>query len=135
MRHEFVEHIPEQIEEGVLYVSLAFDLAVHRCFCGCGNEVVTPFSPAEWSLTYDGKSVSLYPSIGNWSFPCKSHYFIRRGEIAWARKWSDKEIAAVRETDYAARAELYDGVPLQLKVLPAESYRRTLWSRIKSWLS
>ncbi|WP_417924835.1 DUF6527 family protein [Collimonas pratensis] len=27
----------------------------------------------DWSLTYDGKTVSLDPSIGNWSLPCRAH--------------------------------------------------------------
>ncbi|WP_353963011.1 DUF6527 family protein [Streptomyces sp. NBC_00365] len=37
--------------------------------CGCGRKVVTPLAPQEWKLTLDGVSVSLHPSIGNWSFP------------------------------------------------------------------
>ena len=46
-RHEFVEHIPEHVAEGVLYVSVRFGTVVHRCACGCGEEVVTPLGPAE----------------------------------------------------------------------------------------
>jgi hypothetical protein len=99
LKHRFVTAIPSSLESGVLYISLEFDTAVHLCACGCGNEVVTPLSPAQWAFTYDGKSVSLYPSVGNWSFPCKSHYIVRRGEINWARKFDDKEIAKVRERD------------------------------------
>ena len=53
-------------------MSIPYATAVHLCACGCGNKVVTPFSPAEWQLTYDGDTVSLSPSIGNWQFPCKS---------------------------------------------------------------
>jgi hypothetical protein len=50
-----------------------------KCCCGCGHEVVTPFSPTDWKLTFDCVSVSLYPSIGNWSPPCRAHYFIECG--------------------------------------------------------
>ena len=71
LRHEFVDHIPEQLDDGVLYVSIRFGTVVHRCACGCGEEVVTPLGPAEWRLTYDGRTVSLEPSVGNWSFPCR----------------------------------------------------------------
>ena len=101
MRHEFVEHIPEAIEPNVLYIAIEYDVAVHSCFCGCGHEVVTPLSPAQWSLAYDGQSISLSPSIGNWNFPCKSHYWIRRGRIEWGARFSDAKIDAVRAKDRA----------------------------------
>ena len=90
LTHEFVDQIPEVPSRGVLYVSVSFATAVHRCCCGCGNEVVTPLSPTGWSLTFDGKSVSLSPSIGNWSFHCRSHYWISRDQVIWSRPWLQK---------------------------------------------
>ena len=68
LRYEFVDHIPEELDDGVLYVSMRFGTVVHRCACGCGEEVVTPLGPVEWRLTYDGKAVSLEPSIGTGVF-------------------------------------------------------------------
>ena len=68
LAHEFVDSIPEELEDGVLYVSIRFGTVVHKCACGCGEEVVTPLGPAEWRLTYDGKTVSLAPSIGKLEF-------------------------------------------------------------------
>ncbi len=97
LRHEFVDHIPDKLDDGVLYVSIRFGTVVHNCACGCGQEVVTPLGPAEWRLTYDGRTVSLAPSIGNWSFPCKSHYWIDCGNIRWARGFSQAEVALVRK--------------------------------------
>ena len=96
VRHEFVEHIPDELDDGVLYVSIRFGTVVHRCACGCGQEVVTPLGPAEWRLTYDGRSVSLAPSIGNWSFSCQSHYWIEGGRVRWARGFSEDEVGQVR---------------------------------------
>lgn len=96
LRHVFVDELPEQLEDGVLYVSMPFATAAHRCCCGCGYEVVTPLSRADWVLLFDGESVSLEPSIGNWSFPCQSHYWIDRGVVVWARPWSKAQIAAGR---------------------------------------
>lgn len=62
--------------------------------------MVTPFSPTDWQLTFDGVSVSLYPSIGNWSLACRSHYWIKRGgKVQWAGQWSDEEVAAGRAHD------------------------------------
>jgi Family of unknown function (DUF6527) len=45
--HEFVEYIPAELAEAVLYISITYRTAVHRCVCGCGNKVVTPISPAD----------------------------------------------------------------------------------------
>jgi hypothetical protein len=59
--HRFVEYIPERPEPGMLYVSVPYATVVHRCGCGCGNKVVTPLSPFDWKLAFDGKSISLYP--------------------------------------------------------------------------
>jgi hypothetical protein len=70
---EFVASIPDRLAEHTLYVSMEYATVAHQCCCGCGLEVVTPLSPTDWKLTYDGVSVSLHPSIGNWSFPCRSH--------------------------------------------------------------
>ena len=101
MRHEFVEHVPERVEDDVIYVSVKFGTVVHNCACGCGSEVVTPLSPDDWRLTFDGETVSLYPSIGNWSFRCRSHYWIVRNAVRWAEQWSDDEVTRARELDRA----------------------------------
>ncbi|MET8893193.1 DUF6527 family protein [Streptomyces albogriseolus] len=69
---------------------------VHLCCCGCGNKVVTPLSPTNWSLTFDGDSISLSPSIGNWSYPCRSHYWIRANTAQWAERWTPRQIEAAR---------------------------------------
>jgi hypothetical protein len=97
--HQFVEFVPSVLEEGTLYVSIEYATAVHLCACGCGNKVVTPISPAEWQLLYDGDSVSLTPSIGNWQFPCRSHYWIRGNKIKWAGAWSDQKVADGQRRD------------------------------------
>ena len=107
LRHEFVDYIPEQLDDGVLYVSCRFGTVVHRCACGCGEEVVTPLGPAEWRLTYDGRTISLAPSIGNWSFRCRSHYWIDEGSIRWARDFSADEVARVRQEAWERRAGYY----------------------------
>ena len=52
--HEFIEFIPSELEEGVLYVSVQYATAVHKCACGCNNKVVTPISPVDWQLLFDG---------------------------------------------------------------------------------
>ena len=80
---KFVKYIPKQIEESVIYISKEYGTAIHKCACGCGNKVVTPLSATGWELKSNGETISLYPSIGNWNFECKSHYWIINNEIRW----------------------------------------------------
>ena len=65
---------------------------IHKCICGCANDVITPISPKDWQLSFDGETISLTPSIGNWAFECKSHYWIINSEIHHAKKWAEKEV-------------------------------------------
>jgi hypothetical protein len=96
---EFVRSFPSELEPGRLYVSTLFSIASHLCACGCRREVVTPLSPVQWVLTFDG-SVSVRPSIGNWALPCQSHYLIERGEVRWVRGFTREEIQRNRESDH-----------------------------------
>jgi len=105
--HKFVEFIPAHPEEGILYISVQYKTAVHLCICGCGNKVVTPLSPNDWSLTFDGASVSLDPSIGNWSFPCQTHYFITKNKIETMSKWSKNRIAFGRRLENERKDKYY----------------------------
>jgi len=107
IRPEFVTYIPDVVKEGVLYISITYATATHKCACGCGEMVVTPISPTDWSLTWNGESVSLDPSIGNWSLPCQSHYWIMENRVVWARRWSVSEIGAGRARDRRAKANYY----------------------------
>ena len=125
LKHEFVEFIPEELKERTLYISKKYGTAVHKCCCGCGHEVVTPLSPVGWRITFDGKTVSLYPSIGNWSLPCKSHYFITGSRVEWSYEWSEEAIALGRQRSVRAK-EVY----FASKKAPALG----LWQKCKKWL-
>ena len=104
----FVEAIPSVLRAGHLYISKRYRTAVHLCCCGCGLEVVTPLNPAKWRLTERGDTVSLYPSIGNWSFPCQSHYVITRNRVIESGSWSTERIEAERSRDRAAKLDYYN---------------------------
>ncbi len=99
LRPKFVEFIPKQLEDGVLYISIPYATVVHRCACGCGGKTVARLSPKGWRLTYDGETVSLDPSIGNWSYPCQSHYWVSENRIVWAEKWSMEKIEKLRRAE------------------------------------
>ncbi len=83
LKNKIVENIPNKMEKDILYISLKYKSVGHICPCGCGEEVFTPISKDGWKITYDGESISLYPSIGNWGLKCQSHYWIKNGSIKW----------------------------------------------------
>lgn len=104
---EFVDSFPEVLEEGELYVSIKYGSVAHLCCCGCGEEVVTPLSPTDWKLIYNGKTVSLFPSIGNWNFDCQSHYFITQNVVRWASKWPQERIKQGQKKDLQRKKEYF----------------------------
>lgn len=106
-QHKFVDLIPDIIEEGILYISLDFGTVIHKCACGCGSEVNTPLTPTGWKMIYNGEAISLKPSVGNWSFDCKSHYWITNNKVEWSLKWSDEIINKVRAEEVSEREEYY----------------------------
>jgi hypothetical protein len=108
LKHEFVEFIPGELKQGTIYISTRFGTASHLCVCGCGNKVVTPLRPTDWRLIFDGKTISLDPSIGNWSFPCQSHYWIRNNKIRWATQWSNDRIEIGRTYDRMAKDNYFN---------------------------
>ena len=58
---KFVDRVPSEIEEGVIYISTSVNTAIHLCPCGCKTEIVTPIDTSEWIVTYDGETISLHP--------------------------------------------------------------------------
>lgn len=103
VNYEFVHLIPEVLTHGTVYISINYATASHLCCCGCGYEVVTPLTPTDWNITFDGESISLHPSIGNWAFECQSHYWIRRNTVEWARRWTPEQIEAGRQRERLAK--------------------------------
>jgi hypothetical protein len=145
LKPEFVEFIPEQLEERTLYVAAKYRTVVHLCCCGCGRKVVTPLSPTAWKLTFDGVHITLHPSVGNWNLPCKSHYWIERNQVKWAGRWTPGQIEAGRAAEERARAEYYGedlpqtepkpAAPVPTagnpgEVQPQEGRLRRLWRRL-----
>lgn len=132
LTHEFVDTVPDQIEDGIVYISLMYATAVHRCCCGCGHEVVTPLHPKQWSVTFNGEAISLSPSIGNWSFTCMSHYWIRTGQVHPARTFTRTEITRLRAEDAAVLDQHFERTPSEKPAENTES-RRAWLTIITKW--
>jgi hypothetical protein len=107
LEHRFVERIPRTLEPGVLYISMEYATAAHSCACGCGEEVMTPFTPTDWRMTFDGETVSLWPSVGNWQLACRSHYVVEKDNVIRAGDWTPQQIAAEQQRDKAAKTRYY----------------------------
>lgn len=139
LTHKFVEFIPEDLREGTIYVSVSYATVAHKCCCGCGAEVVTPLSPTDWKLLFDGETVSLDPSIGNWSFACQSHYWIKHNRIKWAGRWSQEEIDRGRARDRSTKESYFETAAITVEDVPADKpeisisakAERGFWQKLK----
>jgi hypothetical protein len=98
------------------------------------REVVTPLNPAKWDLSeHPDGSVTLSPSIGNWGFPCKSHYLVIRNRVHWAAAFSAGQIARVQARDRRAVEEFGRAAqPRFIETLQASW--AALMKAIKNWL-
>lgn len=136
LKPQFVENAPETLEDGIVYISIPFRVAVHKCCCGCGGEVTTRISPTGWEITYDGRDISFSPSIGPTTSACKSHYIVRRGRLKWFPPMTDTEIDRVRARDARLRAGLPEYEPAApVDDAPAESPKRSgLLESLKRWI-
>ena len=126
----------------MLYISHRYGTAMHLCCCGCGSEVVTPLNPAGWTLEIADRGVTLRPSIGNWSLPCRSHYLIRQGRVVWARDMSREEIEDGRLRDQRLR-DIHFADVNRRKETPkhsrpaaaqhSDAWPARLWRAIRAW--
>lgn len=138
---EFIELAPPELKNGIIYISMIYGSAIHKCCCGCGEKVVTPFSPTDWKLIFDGVSISLEPSIGNWAFHCKSHYWIRRNKVIWAPPWSQNQIDAGRVHDRFMKKRYFETADTATDIMTKEDSGRSgsgkpeqgLWRKLKGW--
>ena len=136
LKHQFVKHIPERMEPGILFVSMDYGMVAHSCCCGCGEEVTTPLTPTDWNLTYDGETISLNPSVGNWNLACRSHYVIKKGRVIEAGPWSDDQVAAERKRDRNAKARHYGTASASLfdeVAEPSDAKTQTGAEKPSSW--
>jgi len=122
IRLELVEFMPSHLEPGILYVSKKYRTAAHLCACGCGEKVRTQLGDLGWRLTAGRSGPTLFPSVGNWQKPCRSHYFIRDGRVLWQRDWTDEEVLQGRWAEEVRRNAYFQG------------QRKGWWPRLKAWL-
>lgn len=123
-----VQYLPKDLEPEILYVSVEFKVAGHLCPCGCGNKIITPLGPNEWSFTETDGKATLYPSIGNWQLPCRSHYWIYHGMIEWSYPWSDRQIKAGAKYEQKKIAAYY-------RQRARKRTKQSLYAKMFGWLT
>jgi hypothetical protein len=85
----------------------------------------------------------LHPSIGNWSFACQSHYWIRNNRVEWAPKWSREQIERGRWHDGLAKGDYFDVKSStadsadrdETAKTPESALKLGFWQTLKRWLS
>ncbi|WP_208458302.1 DUF6527 family protein [Burkholderia vietnamiensis] len=117
------------MDEGVLYISEKFSTAAHNCCCGCGTKIITPLKPGRWTLRKQNGVVSLYPSVGNWSSGCQSHYWIQGNKVKWEGAFTSKQINENREGDHQASQQAHAERRKQ-----EMGFLARLWATFKQWL-
>lgn len=85
--------IPEFLKEETVYLIKEGQQRLHAallCPCGCRSQInlnLLPDSYPYWKIRKIKKqTLTIYPSIWKLS-GCKSHFFIRKGKVVWARNW------------------------------------------------
>jgi len=69
--------------------------------------VVTPLTPVDWAVIYDGQSISLFPSIGRHDAPCRSHYWIRDNGVIWSDTWSRDKVNSLKRHETGLRDQYF----------------------------
>lgn len=137
LNHQYVEFIPKVLDEGVLYISKRFNTSSHLCCCGCGFKVVTPLNPAKWRLIDHGQTVSLSPSVGLGALPCRSHYWIDRGQVDWYPEMTARQTQRAQRRDEFA-SQIYTGerksMPPRKPTGEPRPAPTNLLKRFRSWL-
>ena len=85
MKAVHVDKLPDDrdMDQGKLYIDDHHQLAAHLCCCGCGERVLMSIGPLGWKYSEEDGKPTFSPAIGGFGFPCRSNYFIRKGEVVW----------------------------------------------------
>lgn len=81
LNFEKVYYMPniKDMKENVIYISDEFKVSGHKCMCGCGSLTIMPLGNNEWNYEIKNNKLTMWPSVGNYQMPCKSHYIIQNG--------------------------------------------------------
>lgn len=91
---EYVSDMPDHISPHTVYIvgeNNFYWMAVLLCPCGCGDLIhlnLLKDAHPRWKFKIFKGLISISPSVWRTS-GCKSHFFIRSGEIVWEEDMAD----------------------------------------------
>jgi len=100
-----VDRLPSVVDENVVYVCDEYEIAALKCACGCGHTVTLLLDDGHQVRDVEGFA-DISPSIGVWDAACKSHFWIRQGNVIWGRTFSEHEIRAAMGEQLSRHLEL-----------------------------
>lgn len=130
-RYRLVERIPNILQEGIVYHTEEFELAGLLCACGCGHRI-TLLVPDSHRVSDERGYATIWPSIGVFDAPCKSHYFINAGEIQWRPAFSASQVSNIMQAQIARHVARDTASASWLARIKAAATR--LIARIRSFL-
>ncbi|RYD50558.1 MAG: hypothetical protein EOP52_13885 [Sphingobacteriales bacterium] len=96
----------------------------------------TPLNPKGWNINFDGETVTLSPSVGNWNIPCRSHYIIDRSRVIECGEWSPAQAQHEQIRTQKALAQHFDQQQeVSATVIPAHPPTQTKLTRIINFMS
>lgn len=98
------ERLPSQVGTFEFHYSRRFEMAALSCGCGCGHRVMLNLLD-QHHLLIEGGLPTVTPSILVSDAPCLSHFFIRKGRVVWAQKWSPKMVDRVMQSQVRRHVE------------------------------
>lgn len=130
--YQAVDRVPKQLSPGVVYHSEEYEIGALLCACGCGHRV-SLLVPDSHQITSLVGFATINPSISVCDAPCKSHFFIRSGDVEWLPAFSSAMAATTMQrqiTRHARRDK--DPVPVtrrsRIKAGLAKAFRKLLSS-------
>jgi hypothetical protein len=120
------EMLPPQVGPFEFHYSRRFEMAALSCACGCGHRVMLNLLDQHQLVIEDGLP-SVTPSILVSDAPCLSHFFIRRGQVEWAQRWSKKTVDRVMQSQVRRHVEQ------DKKRKPKRSFLRRCADWLASW--
>lgn len=88
---ELVNDEPDCVDDKIIYIIGEADfhaIAVMLCPCGCKSKIhlnLLPGNKPTWSITSLDKVPTIKPSVWR-KVGCKSHFFVRSGQVVWAKE-------------------------------------------------
>jgi len=122
------EKLPPQVGPFEFHYSRRFEMAALSCACGCGHRVMLNLLDQHHLVIEDGLP-SITPSILVSDAPCLSHFFIRRGRVAWAEQWSKKKV------DHVMQYQVSRHVEQDRSRRPKPSFLRRFTNWFASWFN